>query len=59
MMLHAAESLQDLRVSPSNRLEKLEGDRDGQWSIRINSRWRICFVWKEHDAREVQIVDYH
>jgi len=58
MMLDAAESLQDLRVPPGNRLEKLEGDREGQWSIRINSRWRLCFVWREHDAHEVQIVDY-
>jgi len=47
------------RVPPGNRLEALRGDRDGQWSIRINDQWRICFVWKSGDAFEVEIVDYH
>jgi len=59
MMLDAAETLADLKIPPGNRLEKLAGDRAGQHSIRINERWRICFVWKEGDAHEVEIVDYH
>lgn len=59
VLLHAAESLQDLRVPPGNRLERLSGDREGQHSIRINERWRICFVWKDGDAHDVEIVDYH
>jgi toxin HigB-1 len=54
-----AGSLDSLRVPPSNRLEKLKGDRAGQHSIRINDQWRICFVWKEGDTLEVEIVDYH
>ncbi len=58
-MLDAAESLDDLRVPPGNRLERLIGTREGQYSIRINDQWRICFVWKEGDACEVEIVDYH
>ena len=58
-VLAAADSLEDLRVPPGNRLEKLAGDREGQWSIRINERWRICFVWRDGDAHEVEIVDYH
>lgn len=58
-MLHAAASLEDLRIPPANRLEKLSGDRAGQWSIRINQQWRICFEWKDGDAYEVDIVDYH
>ena len=58
-ILAAAGSLDTLRVPPSNRLEKLQGDRTGQHSIRINDQWRICFVWKEGDAPEVEIVDYH
>jgi toxin HigB-1 len=57
--LHAAESLADLRVPPGNRLEKLRGARDGQYSIRVNDQWRICFVWKEGAAYDVEIVDYH
>jgi len=57
--LNNAKDLNDLRVPPSNRLEKLKGDRAGQYSIRINDRWRICFVWKGNDAYEVEIVDYH
>ncbi len=59
VMLDAAEDLGDLRVPPSNRLEALKGDRSGQYSIRINDQWRICFVWKEGHAYEVEIVDYH
>ena len=55
----AAERLDDLRVPPGNRLEKLRGDRSGQHSIRINEQWRICFRWRGGDAYEVEIVDYH
>jgi proteic killer suppression protein len=58
-MLDAAANVFDLRTPPGNRLEKLKGDRDGQWSIRINDQWRICFVWEEGDAFDVEIVDYH
>ena len=58
-ILDAAEVLQDLRIPPSNRLEKLSGDRGGQYSIRINDQWRICFEWQSGDAYEVEIVDYH
>ena len=58
-LLDAAESLDDLRVPPGNRLEKLKGDREGQYSIRINDQWRICFRWSEGDAQEVEITDYH
>ena len=58
-MLDAATSLQDLRVPPGNRLERLSGDRTGQHSIRINEQWRICFRWSRGDANEVEIVDYH
>ena len=59
VMLDAAASFGDLRVPPGNRLEKLVGDRQGQHSIRINDQWRICFVWREGDAYEVEITDYH
>jgi len=59
LLLDAAESLQDLRVPPGNRLEKLSGDREGQHSIRVNQRWRICFRWRAGDAYDVEIVDYH
>jgi proteic killer suppression protein len=58
-MLDAATALEDLRVPPANRLEKLKGDRDGQHSIRINKQWRICFRWRSGDAHDVEIVDYH
>lgn len=58
-MLNRSLTLQDLRVPPSNRLEKLSGDRSGQYSIRINVQWRICFVWKDGDSFDVEIVDYH
>ena len=59
LILDAAESLDDLRVPAGNRLEKLSGDRQGQYSIRINDQWRICFVWKDSDAYQVEITDYH
>ncbi len=59
LMLHAAVSLNDLLVPPGNRLEKLGGDREGQYSIRINDQWRICFEWEDGDAHEVEIADYH
>ncbi|MGB9072809.1 MAG: type II toxin-antitoxin system RelE/ParE family toxin [Terriglobales bacterium] len=58
-MLEGALELEDLRVPPGNRLEKLRGDRQGQHSIRINDQYRICFVWRGHDAYEVEITDYH
>jgi proteic killer suppression protein len=58
-ILDAAEVIQDLRVPPGNRLEKLTGDRKGQYSIRINDQWRICFVWHHENAYAVEIVDYH
>lgn len=58
-MLNRSQSLQDLRVPPSNRLEKLLGNRQGQYSIRINNQWRICFIWQDSDAYNVEIVDYH
>ena len=57
--LAAAVSLNDLRLPPGNRLEALKGDRTGQHSIRINDRWRICFVWTDAGPEEVEIVDYH
>ena len=58
-MLDVATKLDDLHTPPGNRLEKLLGDRQGQHSIRINDRYRICFVWRENDAYEVEITDYH
>jgi proteic killer suppression protein len=58
-MLNNAQSLDDLRLPPGNRLEALRGDRAGQFSIRINDQWRICFEWRGSDAFEVEIVDYH
>lgn len=58
-MLNNAQSLADLRVPPGNRLEKLSGHREEQHSIRINDRWRICFEWRDGDAYDVEIVDYH
>ena len=59
MHLHAARTLNDLRSPPGNRLEVLKGDRAGRHSIRINRQWRICFLWRDGDAHEVEIVDYH
>ena len=58
-LLNAAQRLADLRIPPANRLEALKGDRSGQHSIRINDQWRICFIWRDGHAREVEIVDYH
>ena len=57
--LDAAMALDDLRVPPGNRLEKLRGKREGQFSMRINDQWRLCFRWREGDAYDVEIVDYH
>ena len=57
--IHAAGRLQDLAVPPGNRLEKLKADRVGQWSIRVNDRFRVCFRWEEGAAEDVEIVDYH
>lgn len=59
LLLHAAESLEELAVPPGNRLEALRGDRAGQHSIRINDQWRLCFEWRNGDAFNVEIVDYH
>lgn len=58
-MLDAAIRADDLRVPPGNRLERLGGDRTGQWSIRINDQWRVCFRWSDGDAHDVAVVDYH
>lgn len=57
--IDAATALEDLRLPPSNRLESLKGDRKGQYSIRINDQWRICFMWQDGHAEQVEIVDYH
>jgi proteic killer suppression protein len=57
--LDAADNLDDVRLPPSNRLEALKGDRKGEHSIRINDQWRICFIWNDGDAEQVEIVDYH
>ena len=60
VMLNASKTLKDLSIPPANRLRKLSGDHNkGQYSIRINDQWRICFVWKDGDAYDVEIVDYH
>ena len=59
LILDAADTLADLRRPPGNRLERLSGGRRGQYSIRINDQWRICFRWKDGDATDVEIVDYH
>jgi len=58
-ILNAAVSLNSLRIPPGNRLEQLKGNRNNQHSIRINDQWRICFIWKEDNAIDVEIVDYH
>jgi proteic killer suppression protein len=57
--LHAAVSIEDLRIPPGNRLERLRGDRTGQHSIRINDQFRLCFLWREGNAYDVEITDYH
>jgi proteic killer suppression protein len=59
LYLHRARTIQDLSAPPGNRLEVLRGNRKGQYSIRINDQWRICFRWKDGDAHDVEIVDYH
>ncbi len=58
-MLHAAATINDLRVPPGNRLEKLHGDRAGQHPIRVNDQWRVCFSWTDAGPEDVEIVDYH
>ena len=58
-MLNNAHGVDDLRVPPANRLEKLSGEREGQHSIRVNDQWRVCFTWQDGDAYDVEIVDYH
>ncbi|MGO4679321.1 type II toxin-antitoxin system RelE/ParE family toxin [Microbacterium sp. 2MCAF23] len=58
-LVHAAKDVDDLRIPPGNRLEKLAGDRRGQYSIRVNAQWRICFVWRDGGAEDVELVDYH
>jgi len=57
--LNAARDLADMRIPPGNRLEKLSGDREGQYSIRVNDQWRVCFEWRNGNAWCVEIVDYH
>ena len=59
MIVDAAESINDLRLPPGNRLQKLQGNRRSQYSIRMNDQWRVCFVWRNGDAFEVEITDYH
>ena len=58
-LIHAAKDVDDLRIPPGNRLERLVGDRRGQHSIRVNAQWRICFVWRDGGAEDVELVDYH
>lgn len=58
-MINNAKNLNDLRIPPANRLGKLSGNREGQHSIRINDQWRICFVWRDGDAYDVELADYH
>jgi proteic killer suppression protein len=58
-MINNARRIDDLRIPPQNRLEKLSGNRDGQWSIRINDQWRVCFMWREGNVERVEICDYH
>lgn len=58
-ILNGAQTLQDLRIPPSNHLEKLSGERQGQHSLRLNDQWRLCFIWQNGDALQVEIVDYH
>lgn len=59
LQLHAATELASLRIPPGNQLEALKGDRKGQHSIRVNDQWRVCFVWRDEGAHDVEIVDYH
>jgi proteic killer suppression protein len=58
-LIHAAARIDDLRAPPANRLERLTGNRAGQWSIRINRQWRVCFRWRKGNAFDVEIADYH
>ncbi|MBT4796643.1 MAG: hypothetical protein HON83_09630 [Candidatus Marinimicrobia bacterium] len=58
-MMNNAQNINDLRIPPANKLEQLSGNREGQYSIRINKQWRICFVWKDNNAFDVEVVDYH
>jgi len=58
-MINNAKNINDLRIPPANRLKKLSGNREGQHSIRINDQWRICFIWRDGDAYDVEITDYH
>ena len=58
-MVNAATQLQDLKVPPGNKLEELKDDREGQHSIRINDQFRVCFVWRDGDAYDVEVTDYH
>lgn len=58
-LIHAAKDIEDLRIPPGNRLEQLAGDRRGQHSIRVNAQWRLCFVWRDGGAEDVELVDYH
>ena len=58
-LVNAAKDVEDLRIPPGNRLERLVGDRRGQYSIRVNAQWRVCFVWREGGADNVELVDYH
>ncbi|MCX0276160.1 type II toxin-antitoxin system RelE/ParE family toxin [Brevibacterium sp. CS2] len=58
-LIHAAKDVEDLRVPPGNRLERLVGDRRGQHSIRVNAQWRLCFAWRDGGADNVELVDYH
>jgi proteic killer suppression protein len=57
--IHSVSAVEELRAPPGNRLERLKRDREGQWGLRINDQYRICFVWRDGDAHEVEIVDYH
>ena len=59
ILIHRSKDVNDLRIPPGNRLEQLSGDRKGQYSIRINAQWRICFVWNNGVASEIEITDYH
>jgi len=59
MQLHNAQNINDMRIPPSNHLEKLSGDLEGSWSVRVNQQWRLVFHWEEGNAMDVRIIDYH
>jgi len=59
LLLHAAKAVEELRIPPGNRLERLKESRAGAWSIRVNNQWRVCFIWDGSNAHDVEIVDYH